>query len=555
MSEFPIKDPMAFFELEAGYSAKDLKRAYTRKIKKYKPEKFPEEFKQIREAYEDLERESSYSRTTQEKPLASIKLDLSSETGENSDENVVNISQPSQNITVEGDSIVVNIPQDTSFSDAYKDLDGTNYKDTYQKLLKKEDRSCREEILLMLLEEQVKDLKALLDRLPEFLKKFSKDDLADQFVCYLLREDIPLEYIHDFLVNLAPILSGFYYNTESQFQKILREKDFQEFEKTLLACEKEVSFQEQSDSTIFYSRIIGKYFFRVPPEWRDEKIKFINENSSLENDYLDERLNFIDMLCEFVDSATHYKEEEKELLQELRECIQIYCEFQGLEGEVFFYNLMKKWREPDYLANKMTHEAPYLAPAFRIITIISDTYKDARTIKKHDDDNSIFIFKFLQRFQKGKYQNLPQIMSMISFLQAVTKVLLYILIGTAIYLILFSVLFMFINENVSPDAAGLTTIIFLPIAAFTTLFPYRKLWPYIENWFDKISLKITHRQYRKHLRKPTINLIIENMLTEGEINHAIHTYQNSNIQCSYMQVGVIEDYALSFAAIASEHRA
>ena len=216
---------------------------------------------------------------------------------------------------------------------------------------------------------------------------------------------------------------------------------------------------------------------------------------------------------------------------------------------------MKKWRETDYLANTMTHDAPYLAPAFRIINIISDTYKDARSTKKHDDDNSIFIFKFLQRFQKGKYQNLPQVMSMLTFLQSVSKVLLYLLIGIIIYLILGGIAFMFIEKGTSADTSDFATLICIIIASFLTLFPYRKAWPYVESTFDKACTKVTHRQYRKHLRRPLINFIIENILTEGEINHAIHTYQNSNIQCSYMQVGIIEDYAISFAVIASEHRA
>lgn len=49
------KDPIAFFELEPPFDRKDLKRKYNRLIKVYKPEKSPNEFKQIRAAYEVLE--------------------------------------------------------------------------------------------------------------------------------------------------------------------------------------------------------------------------------------------------------------------------------------------------------------------------------------------------------------------------------------------------------------------------------------------------------------------------------------------------------------------
>ena len=49
------RDPRAFFGLAADASLTDLKRAYARLIKTWKPDKFPSEFKIIRRAYEALE--------------------------------------------------------------------------------------------------------------------------------------------------------------------------------------------------------------------------------------------------------------------------------------------------------------------------------------------------------------------------------------------------------------------------------------------------------------------------------------------------------------------
>lgn len=47
--------PQAFFHLENGFSRTDLKRAYTRLIKVFKPERHPDEFQRIRAAYELLD--------------------------------------------------------------------------------------------------------------------------------------------------------------------------------------------------------------------------------------------------------------------------------------------------------------------------------------------------------------------------------------------------------------------------------------------------------------------------------------------------------------------
>lgn len=46
--------PEQFFALEKDFNAKDLKRAYAKLIKRFKPEKHPKEFSQIRAAYEGL---------------------------------------------------------------------------------------------------------------------------------------------------------------------------------------------------------------------------------------------------------------------------------------------------------------------------------------------------------------------------------------------------------------------------------------------------------------------------------------------------------------------
>lgn len=50
-------DPRAFFGLAADATLTDLKRAYARLIKTWKPDKFPSEFKKIRRAFEELEHE------------------------------------------------------------------------------------------------------------------------------------------------------------------------------------------------------------------------------------------------------------------------------------------------------------------------------------------------------------------------------------------------------------------------------------------------------------------------------------------------------------------
>ena len=47
--------PVQFFGLEDGFDNRQLKRAYNRLIRIYKPERSPAEFQRIRAAYEQLD--------------------------------------------------------------------------------------------------------------------------------------------------------------------------------------------------------------------------------------------------------------------------------------------------------------------------------------------------------------------------------------------------------------------------------------------------------------------------------------------------------------------
>lgn len=53
-------DAVGFFELADGFDRRDLKRAYNRLLRQFKPEKFPTEFQRIRGAFEELDEALRY---------------------------------------------------------------------------------------------------------------------------------------------------------------------------------------------------------------------------------------------------------------------------------------------------------------------------------------------------------------------------------------------------------------------------------------------------------------------------------------------------------------
>ena len=61
------------------------------------------------------------------------------------------------------------------------------------------------------------------------------------------------------------------------------------------------------------------------------------------------------------------------------------------------------------------------------------------------------------------------------------------------------------------------------------------------------------KQYEK-LRRPLVHFLAENSISEEDLTKCINNYENSNIQCSYLQIGIGNDYAISLGAIAGIHK-
>ncbi|MCC7474078.1 MAG: J domain-containing protein [Pirellulales bacterium] len=62
------RDPVRFFRLPPEYDRRDLKRSYNQLLRRFKPERFPQEFQRIRAAYEQLENALRYGQSPEDTP-------------------------------------------------------------------------------------------------------------------------------------------------------------------------------------------------------------------------------------------------------------------------------------------------------------------------------------------------------------------------------------------------------------------------------------------------------------------------------------------------------
>src|SRR4051812_38918873 len=61
MADWPT-DPFALLGVTPGASGADVKRAYTRLLRRFKPEHHPDQFRRIREAYEACQERAAWPR-------------------------------------------------------------------------------------------------------------------------------------------------------------------------------------------------------------------------------------------------------------------------------------------------------------------------------------------------------------------------------------------------------------------------------------------------------------------------------------------------------------
>ncbi|MCH2204672.1 MAG: J domain-containing protein [Lentisphaerales bacterium] len=565
MSDFNINDPYDFFELADGFTKKDLKRAYTKKIKQYKPEKFPDEFMKIRAAFEQLEQELAYGKPYRQNKKSHKKVELTEEMeaqiaeflslpqeGENLQINIqLTQGKEAENKSLPDLQDTIDEIQQTPFVETYAHLSDDNYHEVCQKISQQDSSSIREQVLNLLLTEKDTGLEKVLDGFIELYKKYPDEPLIEQTLRYILREDMPKELLESTLLRLASCLGGFYYNCELLLHKYLCKFSFKEFIELLERCENRLSFDEKHDSSIFYCRLIHRYFFRISEKWRNDKIQYINEFLSLENDYLDEKLDYIELLTSFVASLKDYKDHEKYLKQELIQCIQTYQETPGLQAENCFYELMKKFRQQDFLVDNLNSESQHIQPAYRILSMISQDFHFSRNIQPDETDNTLTVYHFLQKLNAGKYDSIPQLMGLLMFFKTLTKITIFA--GIALCLLRCALVLFSLTGTYSEDSTAMFTLVMLIIIPLLTLKPYKLVWAKCQSFYDKRSINMSLKQYEK-LRRPLVHFLAENSISEEDLTKCINNYENSNIQCSYLQIGIGNDYAISLGAIAGIHK-
>jgi hypothetical protein len=185
---------------------------------------------------------------------------------------------------------------------------------------------------------------------------------------------------------------------------------------------------------------------------------------------------------------------------------------------------------------------------------MSSEYIDARNQEIMEIDKNLEIFHFLQGLNnKRSCQNMPQLMGFMGLFKLIVKAVLCFALVLLVPTMIILPISIALGDGYETEGVLLFNLNIVGLVA--TYFVYKKLFSArITSLFDRMELAITYRQYRVHLRKPLLSFIMDHMIYETEINESLSLYYNTNVQCSYMQAGMNEDYAPSLCSIAAQHK-
>lgn len=305
--------PEQFFSLSGEYDVRDLKRSYNALIKRFKPEKYPEEFQRIRAAYERLNDALRYGETPHQGtiPLES-QFDWSS------------LPVPGQ------------LPHDLPEDQTTLPPAGSNQEDPNSESAPLiEFLELHERVKQEPLPELYEDLKSLPHKTPYdyYALALISDLLSEEelsFPLWLLKglkahpeEPALFELLHQFfltnqtinglgklLVQTSRIIRNdrFYYLTENAWDLLLREVPFSQFRQVLETCESNLLDHRVDHMLVFYVHLLKAALWKANPGWIRMTLAQIDEYH--------ERMTFwLEQEYEFLFLIRSYQEQREEFLK------------------------------------------------------------------------------------------------------------------------------------------------------------------------------------------------------------------------------------------------
>lgn len=322
--------PEAFFVLSGEYDRKDLKRAYNRLLKQYKPEKFPQEFQLIRAAFEELDNQLRYGRRLNGPSFNLSHLNWQAETIPAP----VGAGASSANETPSVQGIPV--------QRFWERLEKESPQDLFSELKSKQGKSAFDYYALAILGDTLtnRDEMTFVKWILKGLGEHPHDPALFRLLYQYLRLNASHEQSRGLVKAVAKVIHDdrFYMLTEPLWDRLLLAGEFQELGQFLEACERQLQDHQVNGRVAFYLHFTRKAMFQATRHWLDRAFALIDANHEVLHGQSEVELEVLQALYRYRCSREEFLDG-NELFAALDRVILEYCEQEDFQAEKSFLDL------------------------------------------------------------------------------------------------------------------------------------------------------------------------------------------------------------------------
>jgi hypothetical protein len=279
---------LAFFGLAEGFDRKDLKRAYGKLIRVYKPETHPQDFQRIREAYEQLESQHRYGVQRQ---LNQLQIDAWTQTIARD-----TVAKQRAGSTTSNQREVATATKPPP--------EAKSPEDRYRQLLDCKDKTPQDFFTLALLSDIVdtKDPQRFIKWLLTGLKHFPDDPGLGRLTREYLGSDVSLDDATSILGTLCKLVPAnvFYQVTEPLWNRIFSNWSYEKYSKLLDACESKFVQGAIRAKLAFYIQAFRRLVWTANADWLRTKWAFVSQHGTEIPPGMDQELEMCSALFEYV---------------------------------------------------------------------------------------------------------------------------------------------------------------------------------------------------------------------------------------------------------------
>lgn len=251
--------PRSFFGLPNGATREELKQAYSVLIRKFKPDKFPEEFKRIRAAYDQLDLELRSGEKRAQAPALKVSP-----------------------------TVITSSPQDQPHSElspraaAFQRIQENDPESWYRELSERSHKTQHDYYVLANLSEVLDSSpRGFADWIAEGLSKHRNSKyLGDLLQSYFKKAQIEPDEASGLLLRLAQVLPAatYYALTDGLWHRYISMVPWETFQGVLESCERCLGIRIVHDRKAFTVDLMRRVMWRAPLDWLQDKRKWIEES-------------------------------------------------------------------------------------------------------------------------------------------------------------------------------------------------------------------------------------------------------------------------------------